>query len=112
MDQSPPGSSVLSILQARILVQVAVPFSIVFSLTKGITSGFPALQADSLLFELQRKPKTSACIAGGMGLIPVWGRPPGEGKGYPLRILTYRIDGQRSLMGYSPWGCKELDTTE
>ena len=20
--------------------------------------------------------------------------------------------GQRSLVGYSPWGCKELDTTE
>ena len=20
--------------------------------------------------------------------------------------------GQRSLLGYSPWGCKELDTTE
>ena len=27
-------------------------------------------------------------------------------------ILTWRIHGQRSLVGYSTWGHKELDTTE
>ena len=28
-------------------------------------------------------------------------------------ILVWRIpNGQWSLVGYSPWGCKELDTTE
>ena len=27
-------------------------------------------------------------------------------------ILAWRIQGQRSLVGYSPWGLKELDTTE
>ena len=27
-------------------------------------------------------------------------------------ILTGKCQGQRSLVGYSPWGCKELDTTE
>ena len=27
-------------------------------------------------------------------------------------ILAWKIHGQRSLVGYSPWGCKELDTTE
>ena len=27
-------------------------------------------------------------------------------------ILAWRIPGQRSLVGYSPWGCKESDTTE
>ena len=27
-------------------------------------------------------------------------------------ILAWRIHGQRSLAGYSPWDCKELDTTE
>ena len=26
--------------------------------------------------------------------------------------LAWRIHGQRSLAGYSPWGCKELDMTE
>ena len=27
-------------------------------------------------------------------------------------ILAWRIDGWKSLVGYSPWGCKESDTTE
>ena len=27
-------------------------------------------------------------------------------------ILAWRIHGQRSLAGYSPWGCKESDMTE
>ena len=27
-------------------------------------------------------------------------------------ILARRIHGQRSLAGYSPWSCKESDTTE
>ena len=26
-------------------------------------------------------------------------------------ILAWRIDGERSLAGYGPWGHKELDTT-
>ena len=27
-------------------------------------------------------------------------------------IFTWRIPGQRSLVGYSPWGCKELEAIE
>ena len=27
-------------------------------------------------------------------------------------ILAWEIQGQRGLVGYSPWGHKELDTTE
>ena len=27
-------------------------------------------------------------------------------------ILAWKLHGHRSLMGYSPWGCKESDTTE
>ena len=27
-------------------------------------------------------------------------------------ILAGKFHGQRSLVGYSPWGCKESDTTE
>ena len=27
-------------------------------------------------------------------------------------ILAWKIHGQRSLAGYSPWGCKEWNTTE
>ena len=28
------------------------------------------------------------------------------------RVLAWRIQGWRSLVGYSPWGCKESDTTD
>ena len=27
-------------------------------------------------------------------------------------ILAWRVNGKRSLVGYSPWGWKELDMTE
>jgi len=41
------------------------------------------------------------------------GRSPGEGNGYPLQCcFLENPHGQRSLAGYSPWGCKESDTTE
>ena len=32
-------------------------------------------------------------------------------KGIPV-FLPGEFNGQRSLAGYSPWGCKELDRTE
>ena len=38
--------------------------------------------------------------------------PLEKGRATHSRILAWRIHGQRSLVGYSPWGCKELDTTE
>ena len=42
-----------------------------------------------------------------------WVLIPGKGDGYPLQILQpAESRGQRSLESYSPWGCKELDTTE
>ena len=47
------------------------------------------------------------------GSIPGSGRSPGEGNGNPPPIfLPGEFHGQRSLVGYSPWGCKESDTTE
>ena len=30
----------------------------------------------------------------------------------PVFLLEKKSHRQRSLVGYSPWGCKELDTTE
>ena len=55
----------------------------------------------------------SACNAGDQGSIPGSGRSPGGGNGYPLQYSCLgKSHGQRSLAGYSPWGCKELDTTE
>ena len=57
--------------------------------------------------------KESACNEGDLGLIPGLGRSPGGGRGNPLQYsCPENPQGQRSLAGYSPWGCKELDTTE
>ena len=56
--------------------------------------------------------KESACNAGDPGLIPGLGRSPKEGMTTYSSILAWRIHKQRSLVGYSPWGHKESDTTE
>ena len=49
-----------------------------------------------------------------VGSIPGLGRSPGVGNGtlYSPLLLPGRFHGQRSLVGYGPWGCKELDVTE
>ena len=47
------------------------------------------------------------------GLIPGLGRSPGGGHGNPVQYSCLENPhGQRSLGGYSPYGCKESDTTE
>ena len=44
---------------------------------------------------------------------PLGGEDPlEEGMATHPSILAWEIHGQRSLVGYSPWGCKELDMTE
>ena len=45
------------------------------------------------------------------GSIPGSGRSPGGENGKPLQILPGESHGQKSLVGYSPWGCKESYTT-
>ena len=52
--------------------------------------------------------KESACNAGDLGSVSGLGRSPGEGDGHPLH---YSCLG-KSLLGYSPWGCKKLGMTE
>ena len=58
----------------------------------------------------------SACNAGDtgdMGSIPESGRSPAGGHGSPLQYSCLENPiRQRSLVGYSPWGCKELDVKE
>ena len=47
------------------------------------------------------------------GFSPWVGKIPGGVNGNPLQYsFLENPHGQRSLMGYSPWGCKESDTTE
>ena len=57
--------------------------------------------------------KVSACNVGDPGSIPGLGRSPGEGNSNPLPYpCLEKSHGQCNLVGYSPWGCTELDTTE
>ena len=57
--------------------------------------------------------KESACNVGDLGLNPGLGRCPGGGHGNPLQYSCLENPhGQRSLVGYSPWGHKESDTTK
>jgi len=41
-----------------------------------------------------------------------WEDPLEEEMATHFSILAWKFHGQRSLAGYSPWGHKELDTTE
>ena len=53
--------------------------------------------------------KEAAHNLGFLGSVPGSGRYPGVGNGNPLQYSCLR---KRSLMGYSPWGCKKPDMTE
>ena len=57
--------------------------------------------------------KESACSMEDLGSISRLGRSPGGGHGNPLQYSCLENPyGQRSLVNCSPWGRKELDTTE
>ena len=56
--------------------------------------------------------KKSASSVGDLALIPRSGRSLGKGMATHSSILPRESCGQRSLVGCSPWGRKELDTTE
>ena len=58
--------------------------------------------------------KVSVCLqCRRPGFDPQVGKIPWRRKWQPtLVFLPGEFHGQRSLAGYSPWGCKELDTTE
>ena len=57
--------------------------------------------------------KESAYSAEDLSLIPAWERSPEEGKWQPTPVFLPREShGQRSLVSYSPGGCKESGVTE
>ena len=57
------------------------------------------------VIEIGSDGKASVYNAGDLGSIP------GSGRSTPV-LLPGKSHGQRSLVGYSPWGRKESDTTE
>ena len=131
---SPLGSSIHGILQGRILEWVAIPFFRGSSWPRDQTWVLAQLVKNlqqcrrpwfdswvrkipwrrdrlptpvSLGFPRGSDGKVSNCNAGDLGLIS-WRR---EQLTTPV-LWPGEFHGQRSLAGYSPWGCKELDTTE
>ena len=57
--------------------------------------------------------KESTCNVGDLGSIPGFRRSPGGRYGNLLQYpCLENPHGQRNLAGSSPWGHKELDTTE
>ena len=74
---------------------------------------FRLLTGDKVVFPGGSDSKESAHNAGNLGSIPGLGRFTGGRHGNPLQhSCLENPHGQRSLVGYSPWGHKELDTTE
>ena len=55
--------------------------------------------------------KESPCNAEDLGPMPGSGSSPEKGIATPI-FLPGECHGQRSLVGYSPWGHKQLDMTE
>ena len=58
------------------------------------------------------KSETGICFSGVPQLFVVSLQPWRRNWQCTPVFLTGECHGQRSLAGYSPWGCKELDTTE
>ena len=56
--------------------------------------------------------KNPPADAGDEGSIPGSGRSPGVGNGTLLQYSCLKNSTDRSLVGYSPWGCKKSDMIE
>ena len=114
MDCCPPGSFLGGILQDRILEWVAIPFSRGSSQPRDQTGKFFTTNTtwEALASACQGLPWWQICLqCGGPGFDPwvrkiPWRREP------TLVSLPEEFHGQGSLTRCSPWGCKELDTTE
>ena len=65
--------------------------------SRTLTRGFPVLKDSPVNARGTRE----------LSLIPGSGRSPGEGNGNPLQYSCLENPMDRSLAGYSPWGCKE-----
>ena len=76
-----------------------------------LTCLLPTTRASQVVL-LAKNPPANVGDARDMGLIPGSGISPGIGNGNPKVYLPGKSLGQRSLAGYRPWGCKNLDMTE
>ena len=121
MDFSLPSSSVHGVLQARILEWVAMPTSgrsswsriqILFSCIAG--RFFTVWDIRVYIGGASGKEHACQCRRHKRQEFDPWvGKIPWRRARQPTPVfLPWESHEQRSLVGYSPWGCKELDMTE
>ena len=106
MDCSLPGSSVHGIFQARVLEWGTIAFSKSSHTYCQFEEGFPGGTSG--------KESTCQCKRHkGCGFNLPWvGKIPWRTRWQPQVFFPGESPGQKSLVGYSPWGHKELDMTE
>ena len=82
----------------------------------GSSPGFVGFPGEGIGYPLQYSWASlveSACSGGHMDSIPGLEKSPEVDHGNPFQYSCLENPhGHRSLAGYSPWGCKESDTTE
>ena len=83
-----------------------------YSMNKTITGNKWGLPMMHVGFPYGSVVKNLPANAGDVGLIPGSGRSLGEYMATHSSILPGKSHGERSLVGYSPWGCKRLNMNE
>ena len=81
-----------------------LPFPLGISFTKPLISFMATLVVKNL-------PAKAGNIKN-VGSLLDWEDPLEQGMATHSSILAWELHGQRSLVGYSPWGWEELDTTD
>ena len=105
-----PFHTLHGVLKARTLKWFALPFSrgshfVHFALAAIIAIKAQGFPGDSVVKNL---PAMQEMWVQALG----WENPLEDGMQLTLVLLPGEFHGQRSLVGYSPWSCKEPDTTE
>ena len=83
----------------------------VIKLSKAVLPRYEGTGASQVVLVVKNPPANAGDLRDA-GSIPGLGRSRGGGHGNPLQYSCLENRGQRSLVGYSPWGLKESDATE
>ena len=80
-----------------------------FQPIKPFPQGLEKLKLPSLVAQMVKNPpEIQGTWVGSLG----WEEPLKQEMATHSSILAWKSQGQRSLEGYSPWGCKESDMTD
>ena len=120
VDVVPPISNI-SLLVLYVLIKQLCNFQLILFLAK-IIPGISPFNQDGVTWwgvggfpdgSVVKNPPDNAGDTGDQGFIHESGRSPGRGNGNPLQYSCLGNSTYKgNLVGYSPWGHKELDMTE